>query len=57
MRLSLDKRLRIVTIYELNNLHFERGRFRILKLLAANENIICSEYSLRRLIRKYLDTG
>ena len=57
MRLSLDKRLRGVTLYEIKNLHFQRSRFSILKSIAIDENIICSEFSLRKLIKKYLETG
>ena len=51
------KRLRVVPFYEINNLHFQRGRFSIFKSMAVDENIICSEFSLRKLIKKYLETG
>ena len=34
MTLDLAKRSRLVTLYENHDLHFERGRFKILKTLA-----------------------
>ena len=39
------KRLRVVPFYEINNLHFQRGRFSILKTMSVDENINCSEFS------------
>jgi hypothetical protein len=47
MRLSIEKRLRLVTLYEENNLAFKKGRFHILKIYAARENIIASITTLR----------
>jgi DNA-binding response OmpR family regulator len=55
--LSIDKRLRLVTLYERNNLHFTPKRFKELQSLAAKEDIIASEDALRRLIKKYHETS
>ena len=57
MRLDLAKRSRLVNLYENHDLHFERGRSKILKTLAIHEGIICSELGIRNLIRKYHETG
>ena len=57
IRLDLAKRSRLVTLYENHDLHFERGRFKILKTLAIHEGIICSQLGIRNLIRKYHETG
>jgi len=55
--LSIDKRLRLITLYQKNNLNFSRGRFKTLQKLAAKEDIIASETSLRSLVKKYNETS
>ena len=57
MRLSIEKRQRVIEIYEKNNLHFEKNKFEKLRLLAQNENIIATKLRFRRLITKWLNTG
>ena len=56
-RLSLNKRIRVVTLYKKNYLHHMKYRFRIFKRLASNEDIFASEKTLRRIVKHYLSTG
>ena len=55
--LSIDKRLRLVTLYERNNLHFTSKRFEKLQILAAQNDISVSQVALRSLVKKYQETG
>ena len=57
MRLSIEKRLKIVKIYNENQLHLVKGRFFVLKALAEQEKIFVSIFSLRKLIRKWIRTS
>ena len=57
VRLSLNKRIRVVTLYKKNYLHHMKYRFRILKRLASNEDIFASEKTLRRIVKHYFSTG
>jgi hypothetical protein len=57
MRLSIEKRQRVIEIYEINNLHFEKNKFEKLRLLAQKESIIATKLTFRRLITKWLSTG
>ena len=50
---SYEKRMRIVTLYKTNNLHFQKKRFTRLKVLSERENIIASEVTLRRIIKQW----
>ena len=47
---SIDKRLRLVTLYERNNLHFTSKSFEKLQILAAQNDISVSQVALRSLI-------
>jgi len=55
--LSIDKRLRLISLYERNNLHFTPKRLEKLQNLAKNEDIVVTQCSLRRLIKKYHETS
>lgn len=57
MRLSIEKRLRIVTIYEKHQLWSVSGKYRILKALLEQEDIKISRQSLSKLIMKWKHTG
>jgi hypothetical protein len=57
MPLSIEKRLRIIELYEKNQLHFTKGRFNKLKLLSAAENIKINELALRKLVEKWQNFG
>jgi hypothetical protein len=57
MVISIEKRSRIITLYEENKLNFCKGRFSKLKTLASAENIFMSESGLRRLIKKWQNFG
>jgi DNA-binding response OmpR family regulator len=54
---SIDKRLRLVTLYDRNNLHFTSKRFEKLQILAAQNDISVTQDALRRLVKKYQETG
>ena len=58
MRISIQKKIRVVTIYLNVNLHFKKNRFKILRQLAANEDIETSEQSMKRIVQiwKYKGT-
>ena len=51
MRLSTDKRARVVSIYLQYELHFKPGRFEILKHLAGIEGIKASSNTMRRIVK------
>jgi DNA-binding response OmpR family regulator len=55
--LSIDKRLRLVTLNDRNNLHFTNKRFEKLQILAAQNDISVTQDALRRLVKKYQETG
>jgi hypothetical protein len=53
MRLSIEKRIRIVTLYEQNNLWAVHGKYKILRALAAKEDIQISRQGLHGVIEKW----
>ena len=57
MRLSIQNKIRVVTIYLNVNLHLMKNRFAILKQLAAGEDIETSEKSLKRIVQRWQETG
>ena len=57
MRLSIERKSRVITIYLLNNLHFKKARYFLLKRLAKEENIVSSEKFMRRIVQKWLESG
>ena len=57
MRLSIEKRLRVVQIYEKNHLCFCKNRFEKLRELAESEDIIISVLGLRNIIKKWQTLG
>ena len=50
MRLSIQNKIRVVTIYLNVNLHLMKNRFALLKQLAAGEDIEISEKSIKRFV-------
>ena len=56
MRISIQKKIRVVTIYLNVNLHFKKNRFKILRQLAANEDIETSEQSMKRIVQRWQST-
>ena len=42
MKLEVQKRLRVVTIYREYKLHYEKNKFEILRILASRESIYAS---------------
>jgi hypothetical protein len=54
---SIDKRLRFVSLYQRNDLHFIPKRYEKLQQLAKKEDINVSQDALRRLLKKYHETG
>jgi hypothetical protein len=42
MRLSIERKSRVITIYLKNNLHFKKARYFLLKKLAEEEDIVSS---------------
>ena len=57
MRLSIQNKIRVVTIYLNGNLHLMKNRFALLKQLAAGEDIETSEKSLKRIVQRWQETG
>ena len=57
MRLSIEKRLRIITLYEKYALHFKPKRFEKLTEYAAAEEIFISVRRVRDVVNKWQDTG
>ena len=57
MSLSIQNKIRVVTIYLNVNLHLMKNRFALLKQLAAGEDIETSEKSLKRIVQRWLETG
>ncbi len=57
MRLSIERKSRVITIYIQNNLHFKKARYFLLKQLSEEENIVSSEKSMRRIVQKWLENG
>ena len=57
MRLSIEKRLRVISIYEKNELFFSKNRFEKLRQLAKAENITIGLLGSRNLIKKWLSLG
>ena len=57
MRLSTDKRARVVSIYLQYELHFKPGRFEILKHLAGIEGIKASSNTMRRIVKHWQNNG
>jgi hypothetical protein len=57
MRLSIERKSRVITIYLQNNLHFKKSRYFLLKQLAEEEDIVSSEKSMRRIVQKWLENG
>ena len=47
-RLSIDKRLRLVSVYDRNNLHLTKKRFEKLQRLAAEIDIVVTQDTLRQ---------
>jgi hypothetical protein len=57
MRLSIEKRLRAISIYFKNNLHFMKNKYDNLSKLSALEGIFASKLAMRNLISKWGETG
>ena len=57
MRLSIVQRIRVIQIYEDNNLSDKRYKIAILKNLAEQEGIVISKKCLRELLNKVWMTG
>ena len=57
MRLSIEKKARVITIYLNERLHFRAQRFRILQQLAEQENILASDRTMRNIINIFQEEG
>ena len=55
-RLSISSRNRIVSLYYQNELSYVKGRYKILKELASEENICVEEQAIRKLMNKWFKT-
>ena len=53
MKLEVQKRLIVVTIYREYKLHYEKNKFEILRILASRESIYASKNTMRRIIKKW----
>jgi hypothetical protein len=54
---SYDDRTKVVTLFYKHKLNFEKGRFHILKNIAAKDDIFASEKTFRRIINHWKKTG
>ena len=57
MRLSFEKILRVITLYEKHNSQFTTGRFERLRLIAEAEDIFGTMLTMRNIIKKWQLTG
>ena len=57
VRVSYDDRTKVVTLFYKHKLNFEKGRFHILKNIAAKDDIFASEKTFRRIINHWKKTG
>ena len=57
MRLSIEKRFRIIVIFHKHELHFERYKFEKLSNLAQDEDIFISANGARNIVKKWQKTG
>ena len=53
MRLNIEKRLRVVNTFNDYNLQCEKNKFELLRILAADENIIATKLTMRCIIKKW----
>ncbi len=53
MRLSIEQKSRVITIYLQNNLHFKKARYSLLKQLAEEEDIVSSEKSMSHVLSNF----
>ena len=56
-RISYAKRTRVIALYLKHNLNFKRGRFHLLKYIAAKEDIFATERTFRRFVKHWTETG
>ena len=56
MRLSIERKSRVITIHLKNNFNFKKARYFLSKQLAEEEDIVSSEKSMRRILQKWLET-
>ena len=57
MRLDIARRLRILSIYEENDLNFKKNKYQILQQLAARESIFASTVTVRKIVKKWHEYG
>jgi hypothetical protein len=57
MPLSIEQRMKIVLLWEQNQLWHQKLKYKKLKKLAEKEGIVISERSLFDLIKKYKELG
>ena len=57
VRVSYDDRTKVVTLFYKHKLNFEKGRFHILKNIAAKDDIFASEKTFRRIINHWKKSG
>jgi len=57
MRLSIEHRRVVITIYLKNNLHLRKNRIDLLRQLALEVDIEASDQTFRKLINKWSETG
>ena len=57
MRLSIEHRRVVITIYLKNNLHLRKNRIDLLRQLALEIDIEASDQTFRKLINKWSETG
>ena len=57
MRLNLGKKFRVISIFLKNELNFVKKRYQVLRQLCANEDIIASEETISKILKKWFKTG
>ena len=57
MRLSVEHRRQVITIYIKNNLHLKKNRIKMLQQLENEVDIEASDKTFRKLVKKWSETG
>ena len=57
MRLNIEKRARIVTLYLKHDLIYVKNRYAVLRNIALREDIIASEKTIGKIIKNWYQKG
>ena len=57
MRLSIEKRARLVTLYLKHDLSYVKNRYGVLRNIALREDIVASEKTIGKIIKNWYQEG